>query len=66
MTEIRLFFVARRKLNNPVFPVLLQEKKKIQLITWMLPHTHLVFINLLIHFKYMDSQFLRPGHFAVK
>lgn len=32
----------------------------------MLPQTHLVFVNLLIHFKYMDSQFLRPGHFAVK
>lgn len=28
--------------------------------------THLIFVNILIHFKYMDSQFIRPGHFAVK
>ncbi len=28
--------------------------------------THLIFVNILVHFKYMDSQFIRPGHFAVK
>lgn len=28
--------------------------------------THLIFVNLLIHFKHMDSQFIWPGHFAVK
>lgn len=35
-------------------------------IVYDVSQTHLIFVNILIHFKYMDSQFIRPGHFAVK